>query len=207
MITIQRHRRGFSLIEMLVALSISATLLTAALTALDTSFRGYKYITQAASTNVVSRIVTHRFMGMVRTGSNFAPYPTDPLDKSTNPLTSTWLEFQGEHPSIASNTQIVKIERRDAAPGSDGPYELWYTQTEYTPTGAQYSTDSKLLLSGVTNVQFTLDYDVGPRLTRATIDVTIMPNDNKSIQIGSDLSAPPIRFVASSTPRRLEPAN
>lgn len=200
-----RPRRGFSLIEMLVALSISATLLTAALTALDTSFRGYKYITQSASTHVVARIVTHRLMGMVRTGSNFAPYPTDPLDKSTNPVIATWIEFQGDHPAIAGNTQIIKIERRDAAPGADALYELWYTQTEYSPSGAQVSTDSKLLLSGVTNAQFTLEYDVGPRLTRATMDITIMPNDNKSIQLGTDLSAPPIRFVASATPRRLEP--
>jgi prepilin-type N-terminal cleavage/methylation domain-containing protein len=56
----RRHRRGFSLVEMLVALTITATLLTAALTALDAGFKGYKFTTDGASTHVVSRITMHR---------------------------------------------------------------------------------------------------------------------------------------------------
>ncbi|RMD63684.1 MAG: prepilin-type N-terminal cleavage/methylation domain-containing protein, partial [Planctomycetota bacterium] len=43
--------RGFSLVEMLLALAISATLLTAALAALDSSFKGYKATTESASTH------------------------------------------------------------------------------------------------------------------------------------------------------------
>ena len=54
------NRKAFSIIEMLIALSITATLLTATLTALDTSFRAYKVTTEGASTNVVARLMMAR---------------------------------------------------------------------------------------------------------------------------------------------------
>lgn len=47
-------RRGFSMIEVLISLTISATLLTATLGALDGSFKAYKVTTEGASTNVVA---------------------------------------------------------------------------------------------------------------------------------------------------------
>ena len=56
-------RRGLSLLEMLIALAISAMLLTAALSALDVMFKGYKQTTESASTHVVSRIVMSRRAG------------------------------------------------------------------------------------------------------------------------------------------------
>ena len=45
-----RRRRGFSIVEMLIALAITATLLTATLAALDTSFKSYKVTTEGART-------------------------------------------------------------------------------------------------------------------------------------------------------------
>ncbi|MFM1867110.1 MAG: hypothetical protein RL591_518, partial [Planctomycetota bacterium] len=41
-----RHRRGFSLVEMLIALAISAALLVAVLSALVASFRAYQATTE-----------------------------------------------------------------------------------------------------------------------------------------------------------------
>src|SRR5262249_54498554 len=50
-------RRGFSMVEMLIALTISSLLLTACLVALDTMFKFYETTSEEASTHVVSRLV------------------------------------------------------------------------------------------------------------------------------------------------------
>lgn len=194
-------KRGFSLIEMLIALSITATLLTATLTALDTSYRAYKVTTEGASTNVISRLVMQRTMTMIRTGSEFGPYPDDVLDPSQNPVNSTFIEFETMNDG-AGNRQVVRIERRDQADPARGPYELWYVQT--TVTGANQAVVERPLLSGVSDARFTLEYDVGPRLMRATVDLTVKPNDYQDAAFHSGLEAPTIRLVSSVNPRRLD---
>src|SRR3954469_10766840 len=98
-------RRGFSLIEVLVALAITATMLTAAMTALDSSFKAYKVTTESASTNVVARMVMSRVMTMVRTGTQFGPYPVDPLNLAQNPVNSTYLEFVTKEDTAAATKQ------------------------------------------------------------------------------------------------------
>ena len=66
-----RARRGFSLIEMLVALGICSALLTATLVSLHASFRAYQSTTEQASTHVIGRVVMHRIMALVRNGVGF----------------------------------------------------------------------------------------------------------------------------------------
>ncbi len=196
-----RARRGFSLVEMLIALTITSTLLTAALSALDASFKSYQYTTDGASTHVVSRIVMHRLMSMIRTGTDFAPYPVDPLDSTQNPIVSDSLEFKGYVPEGSGITRVIRIEKRTGA--TAGTHELWYTQEDYN--GATLvSTDSRPLLSNLQDIQFTLEYDVGPRLKRATVDLTVKPDDIKAVGIHSDIESPLIRFVSSVNPRRLD---
>ncbi|HZW10885.1 MAG TPA: prepilin-type N-terminal cleavage/methylation domain-containing protein [Phycisphaerales bacterium] len=60
--------RAFSVVELLVALTISSLLLTATLVALDASFKSYKVTTESASSHVVARMVMHRMTTMIRTG-------------------------------------------------------------------------------------------------------------------------------------------
>src|SRR5690606_4327448 len=74
---ISPRRRGFSLIEMLVALAITSALLSASLAALDTSFKSYQMTSQSSSTHVVTRIVMHRMLSMIRVGTEFGPFPED----------------------------------------------------------------------------------------------------------------------------------
>ena len=73
--------RGFSLVEMLIALAICAALLVAVLSALVASFRAYQATTEQASTHVVGRIVMHRMMALVRKGVAFGPHPEDARDR------------------------------------------------------------------------------------------------------------------------------
>ena len=72
------RRGGFSLVEVLIALAITSTLLTATLVALDASFRAYQSTTEEVSSNSIGRLVMHRLLTMIRTGTDFGPYPDDP---------------------------------------------------------------------------------------------------------------------------------
>lgn len=200
--TRRARRHAFSLVEVLVALAITGMLLGATLAALDASFKSYKQVTESASTNVVTRIVMQRLMAMIRTGTEFGPYPDDPLDPDVNPVYSNAIEFQSGVPG-SSDYKVIRIERRDPAQPSSGPYELWYVETRYSG-GAQTGRDERPLLTNVRDVLFTLEYDVGPRLRRATVDLTVDPNDFQGASFHNDMAAPTIRMVSTAIPRRLD---
>lgn len=196
-------RKGFSLIEMLIALTITSTLLAATMTALHASFRAYKFTTDAASTHVVSRIVMHRLLTMVRTGDQFGPYPADVLAPSQNPVESTYVEFLAYYDEPTLTKRIVRVERRDPLSSEQGPYTLYMTQKTFV-NGTLTETLDQPLLQGVKDAKFTLEYDIGPRLRRATFDLTVQPGDTQDTSLHTELAAPTIRLVSSVMPRRLE---
>lgn len=197
----RRSRRGFSMVEMLVAMTISAMLLTAMLTALDAAWRSYKMTTESASTHIVSRIVVHRVLAMIRTGSEFGPYPADFLDPTQNPITSTFMEFVSEDDRIAGNDYVTRISRRNTA--VVGEYEIWYERLDVSATPVAVVME-RPLLRNVKEATFILEYEPGPRLLRATIDLTIVPNDDDDMRTGVNFDTPVIRLVASASPRQLE---
>lgn len=203
MSTATARGRGFSLIEMLVAMTITATLLTATLAALDASFKSYKVTTEGASTHVVSRIVMTRLMAMIRNGAEFGPYPADVLDAAQNPVESNFIEFETFRDDETSRMQIVRIERRDASTAENGPYELWYIRSDYEGETLVGSEERPLLVK-LEEARFTLEYGVGPRLRHATVDLTIHPDDIQDASIAADLAPPTIRMVSSVSPRRLD---
>jgi prepilin-type N-terminal cleavage/methylation domain-containing protein len=201
--TTHTSRRGFSLVEVLIALTITASLLTAMLVALDASFKGYKYTTDQASNNVVARIVMQRITAMVRTGTGFGPYPDDVLDAAQNPLTSTFIEFESARNDAAGTYSLVRLERRDATDPVNGPFELWYVHRYYA-AGALTRTEAHPLISNLQSVNFTLEYDVGPRLKKATIDMVVNPNGMQITSVQSAIGAGNLRMVTSVVPRRLD---
>lgn len=193
-------RRAFSLVEMLIALAISASLLTATLAAFEASWRGYKDTTESASTHVVSRIVMHRILAMVRTGTEFGPFPEDVLDNAQNPLTSTFIEFIAEADRDAGLDRITRIERRNVA-GVAGEFEMWYLIINRADNAVL---EERPLLTGVREMLFILEYEPGPRLVRATVDLSIRPNDEEDLRVGAADATPMIRLVASAEPRQLQ---
>jgi len=193
-------RRGFSLIEVLIALTITSTLLTATMAALDASFKAYKVTTEGASTNVVARIVMQRVTSMVRTGENFGPYPVNAI--LTPKIQSTWMEFVSYRDPVSGTHRVTKLERRNGA-GANGPYELWYVVSTFV--NDEYQSESAApLLVGLNKVQFDMEYDVGPQLKRVTIDLIIQPDDVQDAAISANLEAPTIRLVASASPRQFD---
>ena len=224
------NRRAFSLIEVLIALTISATLLTSALVAFDAMFKRFEIISDSASTNVIARTVMHRTLSMIRTGTDFAPYPTDVLDSTQNPANYTYIEFVSKRDSANVPTEITRIERRAASTVTinaesitlRGPYVLWIT---VTPAGGGAALE-RPLLDGIVDLQFNLQYDAGPRLRRATIDLTVRPagttvqtednehNFSSTVKVGTtqidnqmaatDATSSTIRLVASTSPRGVD---
>lgn len=185
------------MVEVLISLTISATLLTATMSALNASFKGYQVTSEGASTNVVARIVMQRLTAMIRTGDSFGPYPVNPI--TTPELESTYIEFVSYRDPSTGTERVTRLERRDGT-ADTGPYELWYILTTYVD-GTYQDEDEAPLLEKLNEVKFTMEYDVGPRLKRATVDLIIQPNDMQDLAVGSTLEAPTIRLVASASPR------
>lgn len=227
-VRINGERRGLSLIEMMIALTISVTLMTATLAALDSMFKGYQQTTESASTNIVARIVMARLTGMIRTGSGFGPLPSSVLDAGENPIAADYFQFVTARDGNQNPTEMVRVEYRVPAAlaasdhawetnpplrtwaVADGPPqdlwpatagELWFVRLDLTEDPPAVLQENPLI-SGVRSAIFTMRYDVGPSLMRASIDMTIEPDDSADLTVHSSLgSAQTFRLVASAAPR------
>jgi hypothetical protein len=87
------------------------------------------------------------------------------------------------------------------------PFELWYVETRIA-NGAVTLADQRPLLTGLDDLRFTLEYDVGPRLRKATMDMTVRPNDFQDASFSvQSVDTPSIRLVTSMAPRKLDEVN
>lgn len=184
----RRVRRGFNLIEMLIGLAISAMLLTATMVSLDASFVAYQRTTEVASTHTIGRLTMHRILSLIRIGTEFAPPPDNPHDAIK---ASEYVDFR------LPNDEIVSIEWDPAdealyivVGGSGGPRYLLLEGVI-----AQYDPDT-----GDPILPFTLEYDRGYRLYRATLDIAIKPDDNMDVDMDG-VNTEIIHLVATAMPR------
>jgi len=201
--TITTGRRGFSLVEMLIALAITATLLTAMLVSLDFNFKRYQSTSESASMHVVGRLVTHRILSQVRTGTTFGPAPSDVLDPAQNPVITDNIEFITEADRAAGLNQVTRFEFRPDPVDPAAPGSLWYVLINADADPAVLIQE-RPLLSGVRTAQFTLDFDEETwLLDRATIDITLDPD--VELAANSSVAEMPdsVRLIASATPRQL----
>ncbi|MCP4795325.1 MAG: hypothetical protein GY885_04115, partial [Phycisphaeraceae bacterium] len=149
------------------------------------SFRAYQATTEEVSTQSIGRIVMHRMLTLIRTGTDFGPYPADPR---VTTIQSDFIEFRTQ------NGEIVTItwNRNDET--------LLYSVEGNTPVemldGVIGTTDD----AGVVQSPFTLNYEQGRRLYRATIDLTVEPDDMIDLELEGD-RARPVRLVGSAMPR------
>ena len=179
------RRRGFNLIEVLIALAITATLLTATLAALDASFRAYQATTEEVSTQSIGRIVMHRMLTLIRTGTEFGPFPSDPR---VTTIQSDFIQFQTQ------NEEVVTIS------WDRNSKQLLYELEGQAPLELLDGVVGTTNAEGILQSPFTLSYEKGRRLYRATIDLTVEPNDVIQLDIEGD-RARTIRLVGSAMPR------
>ncbi len=178
----RNHRRGFNLVELLIALAITAALLSATMMALHASFNAYQSTTEVASTHTISRLVMNRMLTLLRTGQDFGPAPADPMDSIVD---SNYIEF------FTDDGQLISLD--------------WVAadQTLYVVLTDEFDVETTYpLLEGVTDCSFTLEYELGYKLHRATIDMTIVPDDNMSVSLDGT-NERVIRLVASAMPRMI----
>ena len=194
-------RRGFSMIELLIALTISSLLLTACLVALDSTFKAYEVTTDSASTHVVSRMVMYRALAMIRQGEEFGPFPMGVLGPTK--IDSAYIEFVSLDDEENGLRQVTRLEKLADPDMGQNKYKLVFKRWDYE-NGVLKDTHEYPLIRDVLEAVFTLEYDRGPRLRQATIDLTIQPDDTQGDHVASDLSAPVLRLIASASPRRLD---
>lgn len=194
---IRRTVRAFSLVEMLIALAISAALLVATLFALQTSFLAYQVTADQASTHAVARLVVHRMIAMIRTGQDFRPFPENVHDQY---VASDFIEFY--HPDTG---QVITITwDRNAGQllyAIDGGYSAVLLE------GVVARTDP----TGAVVHPFLIEWEPGRRVYRVTIDLMVIPDDTISTSADSymtddpddleDGAVRPIRLIASAMPR------
>ncbi|MCA9292658.1 MAG: prepilin-type N-terminal cleavage/methylation domain-containing protein [Phycisphaerales bacterium] len=218
-----RRRRGFTLIEMLMALTISASLMAATLVAFDGMYKIYDTSTTSASNHVVARIAVSRLLGMMRTGSDFGPFPADVLNSDVNPLKADYFEFASQtNAQTGAIEQITRVEFR--LPGQDAPLRTWGANDDppLIDSDADGEGDTMgpgelwvividpssgdeqefLMLSDVRSVAFELEYDIGPRLVKGTIDITFEPTLASDNTVWTPATPESVRLVASAMPRR-----
>ena len=193
----QRSRRAFSLVEMLIALAISAILLAATLAALQVSFRAYQTTSDQAATHAIGRMVVHRMTSMIRSGQDFRPLPEEIRDTI---VSSDFIEFY--HPDTG-NLITIEWDRESG--------QLNYTLDNGYPVVLLEGIVARTDVDGSVIQPFLLEWEPGRRVYRVTIDLMINPDD--TISTSADRYAPqsttegisteikPIRLVASAMPR------
>jgi len=178
---------------MLIALAISAMLLTATMVAIDASFHAYAVAAQSASSQTATRMVIHRLLALVRTSTAHGPLLPSPPDVTLTGevITSNYIEL------IDSRGAYVRIEYRADA------QQLWVVYDEHDGAGEV----AQPLLGGVTQAAFHVRrrYDAEGVLVleRGSIDLTVQPDQDNTMQL-EVANLPPIRVVASTMPRKLE---
>jgi len=199
-------RRGFSLVEFMIATTISATLLAATMSALDTSYKSYKVATESASLNMSARLAMHRLTTLVRNGEEFGPFPANPIAQPR--IETDTLEFVAHNDADALVREVWSVSlvpaNLDETNRGLGPNKLEATVTRYESANV-VATFTQPLVYRVTDCNFLLEYDVGPRLRKATIDLTVGERQDRVDSVISDLETPQIRMVSSVRPRRINP--
>ncbi len=180
-------RRGFSLVELLIALAITAALMVATMTALDASFTAYQTTTETASTHAIGRLTVDRIQAMIRTGQGFGPLPLVP---SPTTLKSDYIDI------VTPAGQQITIEWQSSA---EALYVIVDGDEHLLMEGVIAQTDPD---TGETVAPFTLEFASGRQLYRATIDFLIVPDDNMSVVLDGD-SEQTLHLIASSMPRSL----
>ena len=88
--------------------------------------------------------------------------------------------------------------------GELGPYRIDAQISTYRGTVQLGTTITQTVMYRVKELVFNLEYGVGPKLKRATIDLTVGPRQDQADTITTDVESRQIRMVSTVRPRRLQ---
>lgn len=183
---------------MLIALAITALLLTATMVAIDASFQAYAAAAESASTQTATRMVINRLLTLVRTSTAHGPLLDDPSDTPPVVLLADGSTIQSHYITLLNpQGDLVRVEYRAV------DQELWLV-IDPASGGAQ---QQQPIMGGVTDAKFythrRFDKDGVLVLERGSIDMTVEADDDATLALeGAEL--PPIRVIASTMPRKLD---
>jgi len=174
-------RRGFTVVELLIGMAISAVLLTGLFTSIQTSIDAYSRTSADGVNRLTSRLLIERIALLVRTGSSFGPLPSS---VTINEVQSNTLELTtpaGQEVTITWNSLSETLEM-----DVDG--------TIATVLGGVTQN-----VDGITIAPFLLQFENGTTLQRVTINLAVIPDIEHSTTMdgGGEL----VRLTASVMPR------
>lgn len=203
----QYRSGGFTLVEMLMAVAITAVLGLAVAFALRASLMAYGSTAQTASTNASTRMVMQQTMSMIRTATLHDAY--DPNDAGAGLLAPA----HPNHPLQAVGIRLILTDGREVrvwwagneSYGDAALGDLWYEQVGSDPQ--QLSTRVECLYTdGGSPYVFTLasrQSEMGLLLSRATLELHVHPDpDNMTSLERNTGNTGRITLVASTMPRR-----
>lgn len=195
-------RRGLSIVELLVALAISAALLTATMVATDASFRAYAAAAEMASTQTSTRLVINRLLTLVRTSTAHEPMTLAYAQTLDPSATQTGTIIQSNFLELVDQLgRLIRIEYRA------DDQELWVLVDDDADLVLEPGETRQPMLGGVTAAVFHARHRTNPDgllvLERGSIDLTVQPDRDTTLSMESDTDTA-IRVVASTEPRRLE---
>ena len=190
-----RRCRGLSILELLLALAITAVLLTATAVAIAASFRAYGDAVEQAGAQVATRMVTQRLLGLIR--SSTAHGPLEPDAGAEPPITLDGQTITSDHIELIDPLgRVLRCEYR-----ADDE-ELWLIMDPGTE-----DEQAQPLIAGVTAATFMLrrwlNDDGLWELERATVDMTVQPDEDATLALENG-PAQAIRVITSTKPRKLE---
>jgi len=193
---------GLSLVEMLVALAITAMLLTATMVAIDASFQAYASAVESASTQTATRMVVNRLLTLIRTSTNHAPTTLAEAQAVDVNATKTGDTIECNFLDLLdAQGQLLRLEYRD------NDDKLWLRVDDNGNFSFENGETEQPLIGGVTAMTFyahiRFDTDGVRVLERGSIDMTVVPDEDNTLAIETG-NTPPIRVVASTMPRKLD---
>jgi len=198
-----RHgvRRGLGLPELLIALAISAALLTATAVAIDASFQAYGVTQAQASLAQRARVSLHRIVTYIRTTEQHRPDNDDPIDDFAAGLVCTDTAIR----MMTTDTAGVIFRQQDDCLVSV-PFSV--------ASGALVEGTAHVLIKGVQAGDFTVTFEpmksaeqirtgqpAYDQLKRASISLTVRPATTTKVA-GEQVSAQPVTISAAVMPRR-----
>jgi len=187
-----KWRRGISLVELLIALAISAMLLTATAVAIDASFKSYRINQEQASLIQKARLAANRILANIRQTEAHAPYTTSLLANfaAGQTVTDTGIQMYDDAGTLTRYYLDATNQRLMMRTGSSTPRVLLEGVTNFSMTLEPMRSSTSIRTGGV--------YDL---LSRATILLTVRTADN-TVMNSETTGDQTVTISSSVMPRR-----
>lgn len=194
-----RSARGVSIVELLLALAISAMLLTATVLAVDASFQSYAVAAESASTQSQTRMVAHRVMMLVRNSTAHEPMTLAQATSFDSGATILNGVIQTNHIVLLDpDGRLLRIW------WDSGNEQLWMDELDLSTLGV---TQTQPIIDGVTQAIFYCKAREDEQgvlvLERGSLDLQVEAPADSTLDI-ERASTEPMRLIVSTMPRRLQ---